>query len=72
MTEGFRFIARLIATPILFAAFGFFWIGFVVILAPLFAIFSFLERESFSWKEQVEEANEFFCEPFVSMWGRRR
>ena len=72
MKETVRFVLRLLATPIIVIAYGFFWIGFLVILTPMFQVFSFLENEPFSWKEEVTDCNEFFMEPLKAMWGAQK
>ena len=67
-----RFVSRVLITPIFILSFGFFWIGFICFLGPIFQLFSFLEGNGeFSWSEHVEDSNEFFCEPLQAIWGGR-
>jgi hypothetical protein len=66
--EIVRFIVRLIMTPVVIVAFGFFWLMFVSFLGSAFAFISFLENEPFDWGDHMEECNEFFMEPLNSMW----
>lgn len=71
MIEMARLCARIIATPIFAISFGVMWLGFVLFIGTMFQIFSFLEGNRFRWKDHLAECNEFFCEPFVSIWKRR-
>jgi hypothetical protein len=66
--EIVRFIVRLIMTPVVIVAFGFFWLMFVSFLGSAFAFISFLVNEPFDWGNHMEECNEFFMEPLNSMW----
>lgn len=63
-----RLCARVIATPVFVVSFGFFWLGFVLFLGPMFQLFSFLENEKFDWREHIKDCNEFFREPLAGMW----
>ena len=71
MIEILRFCARIIATSIFAISFGVIWIGFVLFIGSMFQVFDFLSGDRFSWKEHVTDCNEFFCEPFRSLWKRR-
>ena len=64
-----RFCVRVLATPFFVLAFGLCWIGFLLIIGPMFQAFSFLENERFSWRAHLADCNDFFCEPLVRMWG---
>jgi hypothetical protein len=67
--ETLRLCARIVATPIFALAFGFTWLGWMIFLGPMFQLFSFLSKDDdFSWREWLNECNEFFCEPFAEMW----
>jgi hypothetical protein len=67
-----RFVARCIATPVFVFSFGVCWLGFILFMMPMFAIFSFLQAEEFDCKDFIRnDCNEFFCEPLRSMWGEK-
>lgn len=70
LVEMIRFCARILATPVFFLAFGFFWLCFLLFLGPVFQIFSFLEGEHFDWRDFLAECDEFFSDPLTRLWKR--
>jgi hypothetical protein len=67
MKELLRFVARIVATPILFFAFGLFALGGVCFIGPVFQILSFLQGEPFDWGEHLADCKHVFLTP-LSIW----
>jgi hypothetical protein len=71
MLEIIRFIAKVLATPIIIIAFGFLALGGLIFLYPLFKLFDFLtSTDEVTFADMRDDAWEMFTDPLQAVWSR--
>lgn len=71
--EVIRFLLRCLCTPFIVFSFGIIWLGWALLLFPVFKLISFIENgdEPCSYRALIHSSSDFFLDPLRIVWGMR-